>query len=112
MLGFENRVLRAYLSHISDFIPEIFEIRTINIYCPLVNSNIVNENTHSDIIYSCPLDYSKIGASTVEKPNSILYFPLTTYEFMYLKVDIRDQNEKHVAFQELVEMNLIIRLIK
>ncbi len=98
ILGFENKVLRAFMEHIGDFIPQIFKISMINIHCHLVNSNIVNEYTHSDIIYSCPLDHSETGTSTVKEPSTILYFPLTDTEIIHLRLDIRDQNGKHVEF--------------
>ncbi len=32
VLGFENRVLRAFAEHISDFMTQLFELRTINIH--------------------------------------------------------------------------------
>ncbi len=52
ILGFENRVLRAFTKHISNFSPKLFQLKMINIRCHLVNMNIVDEDTHSDIIYS------------------------------------------------------------
>ncbi len=42
VLGFENKVLRVFTEHLSDFPAELFQLKTINIYCHLVNSNIVD----------------------------------------------------------------------
>ncbi len=111
VLGFEKRVLRAFTEHISDFMPQLFELRMINIHCYLVNSNIVNECTHSDIIYSFPVDHSKIGTSIIKEPSSILYFPLADTEKTHLRTDIRDQNGKYVEFQEPVTMCLVFKPI-
>ncbi len=111
VLGFKKRVLRAFMEHISDFSPKLFKLRAINIHCHLVNSNIVNEYTHSDIIYSFQVNYEKIGTSTIKEPNTILYYPLTDTEITQLRIDIRDQDGKHIEFREPVIICLAIRLI-
>ncbi len=108
---FEKRVFRAFTEHISDFMPQLFALRTINIHCHFVNSNIVNEYTYSDIISSFPVDHSKIGTSTIKEPSSILYLPLTDTEITHLRIDIRNQNGKHVEFQEPVSMCLVFKKI-
>ncbi len=111
VLGFENKVLRAYTEHVSDFIPQLFEVNEINIHVHHVNSNIEDENTHSDIIYSCPLDHSKIGTNTVKEPSTVLYSPLTTDELMCLGVYFTDQNGKPIIFQEHYTVLLSFRPI-
>ncbi len=111
VLGFENKVLRAFTEHLSYFPPELFQLKTINVHCHLVNSNIVDEYTHSDIIYSFPLDNAKIGTSTIKEPNIILYYPFTDTEIAQLRKDTRDQDGNHVKFLEPVSVCLAIRPI-
>ncbi len=110
VLGFKKRVLRAFTEHISDFSSKLFKLRAINIHCHLVNTNIMNEYTHSDIIYSFQVNHEKIGTNTIKEPNTILYYPLTDTAITQLRIDIGDQDEKH-EFQEPVIICLAIRPI-
>ncbi len=111
LLGFENKVLRAYTDHISNFIPKAFETRTVNIHYHLVNSNIVNEYTHSDIIYSFSMENEKASGTTSKDPNPIIFYPFIDTEITHLRIDIRNQDGKHIEFLEPVSMCLVFKPI-
>ncbi len=111
VLGFRNKVLKAHVEHFSDFPPALFQLKTIFVHCHLVNTNIMDEDTHSDIIYSFQMDYAKNGTSTIKEPQTILYYPFTETELTQLRIDIKDQDGNHVKFQEPASVGLSIRPI-
>ncbi len=107
VFGFKNTVLKAFQEHTSDFIPQIFDTNAIKIHCHLINTNISDERRNSSVIYSCPLDHSKIGTTIVKEPSTIMYYPVNTVHIISFRIDITDQNNKLIDFQgEQVLINL------
>ena len=70
---------------------EIIDIHSIDIGCNLIEGGIVNgKNTNN--IYEFPSLTVPIGAKIIERPTTIVYFPLNRYTIDEIVCEIRDEN--------------------
>jgi hypothetical protein len=109
ILGFENNVyLPGY--HISERVPQITALNTINVECNIVaGDGSFRNGKKSHTLYSFYPDVPT-GYKLLERPTNILFLPVSTKEISNVTLRLTDQYGHLVNFNnEEITIHLILR---
>ena len=99
ILGFSKRKLAKTVPAYSDLPIEIFHVNIIKIKCNLINSNVDDLKRNDNTVYEFPLNVGT-GEKIIERPNNILYYPVTKDVIHELVIRIVDQDDRLVDFRK------------
>lgn len=98
LLGFKNRKLNKFFTHVSDGTVNVLKVNTINVECNIITSSFVNSNP-SHVIHTF-FPTVPPGFKIVETPANIIYLPINTRTIDNISLKITDQNGKPINFRE------------
>jgi len=108
LLGFKKK-LYAQGFHISENIPKITEINSINVQCDIIEGGYVNGKLTNNI-FSYPAFTVPIGYSLNVIPKSLIYFPVTRKTINSITIRITDEKGKAINFGgEEIMIDLLLR---
>lgn len=111
LLGFKNIRLERKKKHKSEFIINIFKVNSIQITCNITSGSF-NNNKQVHTIYEFFPNVAT-GFKISERPNHIIYYPITVGKINNLTIKICDQHENLVDFQsEAISIRLHLRPMK
>lgn len=100
LLGFKKKKLEANQKHISENPVDIFKVNSICIHCNLVSNSYNNGSSVHIIHMFYPL--TPPGGKIVEKPNNVIYLPISTRYIDEIVLKITDQDGNLVNFRNEV----------
>lgn len=90
VLGFEKITLESNILHTSSNILNINSVNTIKITCNIAKGSFHNgKSSHTVYEFSPNVN---IGRKLIEKPNNLIYYPLTTNIIDSISVELLDQD--------------------
>lgn len=108
LLGFEPRVLPPLRKHVSSRPVDIVQVDDIRIECSIAAGSFDNGRS-SHIIYGFYPDVSP-GYKLVQRPATIIYYPVTTNIVSEVKIRIVDQKNRPINFRgEHITVRLHLR---
>ena len=108
VLGFEKITLTPNIFHESSKIFNINSVNTIKVMCNIANGSFHNGKS-SHAVYEFSPDVN-IGRKIIEKPNNLIYYPLTTNIINSINITLLDQD--YMPIYNLGEKVSIILHIK
>lgn len=110
LLGFTQRVLQPYKSHVSDLPVSILKVNALRVECNITSGAYINQkkvHTIHEFFPAVPPGYK-----IIEVPKQIIYLPVSVKVIDYLQLRIVDQNGDLVNFRgEVVTLRLHIKKV-
>jgi len=108
MLGFNKILLSGIGEHEGINIVNIVSVNSILVNCNIIEGSYIN-STQRPILYSFFPNVPP-GYKLVEKPNSIVYLPVTMPVIDTVRVWLTDQDRRHLNTRgETITMRLVLR---
>lgn len=98
ILGFSPRLLEKNKKHISDRPVDVLKVEDIRIECSIAAGSFDNGHP-SHTIYGFYPDVAP-GYKFIQRPASIIYYPITTNVISDLKIRVVDQKNRLVNFRD------------
>lgn len=111
LLGFQSkRIFAANRTHISHHPAEILRLNVVRIECNIIKGAYLNnEPAHTIYEFSPAVD---AGYKIIEKPQNVIYFPITVRSIHDLNLSIVDQDNRLVNFRgETITIRLHIKKV-
>ena len=107
LLGFERTYYMPGTSHVSERLPQISSINTINVECNLVKSFQNGKPAHTLHTF-----YPNVptGFKLIEEPKNMLFLPVIGQEISNITLRLADQNGELIDFNnEVITIHLVLR---
>lgn len=110
LLGFKSQILKANQTHNSELPISILKINSLRVDCNITRGAYLNAKPVHTIHEFFPA--VPPGFKIIEKPQEVIYLPVTSRNIDYLRLQIVDQEENLVNFRgETVTVRLHIKSI-
>ena len=108
LLGFTQRLLEPYISHISDMPVSILQISALRVECNISSGAYINQNKVHTIHEFFPA--VPPGFKIIEIPKQIIYLPVNVKIIDHLQLRIVDQNGNLVNLRgEIITIRLHLK---
>lgn len=99
ILGFQKKVLPAFVKHVSELPVNIMTVNDISIVCefPSIYGTYRNGDISQEIYAFSP--DTRPGGKFIQKPKNIMYFPVNNYFIPKISLNVVDQKGESIDFR-------------
>lgn len=111
LLGFDRRVLKAGVKHLSDKPVSIIKVNSLRIECNITTGAYINNKKSHSIHEFFPR--VPPGYKVIEVPSQVIYLPVNVKSIDYIQLRIVDQDGEIVNFRgETITIRLHIKQLR